>query len=122
MKDASGTGRIRTARFSRSYRVSAAKRKPETGSRKDASAMAAYADAPEPHNLLGIYYEQEGDLQSARKHYRAAYALDPTYKPCCRNLERITCFDFSTKITDADFGDGAEQTEDPLKRKIDISR
>ena len=40
------------------------------------SAMAAFADAPEPHNLLGIYYEQEGDLQSARKHYRAAYALD----------------------------------------------
>ena len=87
-----------------------------------ASAMAAFADAPEPHNLLGIYYEQEGDLQSARKHYRAAYALDPSYKPCCRNLERITCFDFSTKITDADFGDGAEQTEDPFKRKIDISR
>jgi len=87
-----------------------------------ASAMAAYVDAPEPHNLLGIYYEQESDLQAARKHYRAAYALDPTYKPCCRNLERITCFDFSTKITDADFGDGVEQTEDSFKRKKDMLR
>jgi lipoprotein NlpI len=66
--------------------------------------MALYMDAPEPHNLLGILYEMTGDYQAARKHYRAAYALDPTYKPCCRNLERVTSYDFSTKITDMDFG------------------
>ena len=61
-------------------------------------------DAPEPHNLLGIFYELTGDYQAARKHYRAAYALDPTYFPCCRNLERITSYSFSTAITDIDFG------------------
>lgn len=66
--------------------------------------MAQYMDAPEPQNLLGILYELLGDYQAARRHYRAAYALDPTYKPCCRNLERITSYDFSTKITDMDFG------------------
>jgi len=66
--------------------------------------MMMDADAPEPHNLLGICYELMGDYQAARKHYRAAYALDPTYKPSCRNLERITCFTFSANISDMDFG------------------
>jgi len=81
-----------------------------------ATAMASHVDAPEPHNLLGICDEQDGDLQAARKHYRAAYALDPTYKPCCNNLERITSFIFSTKITDVDFGDGAERPENASKK------
>lgn len=58
-----------------------------------AETMMLNPDAPEPHNLLGIYYEMTGDYCAARKHYRAGYALDPTYKPCCRNLERITGFD-----------------------------
>jgi Tfp pilus assembly protein PilF len=69
-----------------------------------AEAMMMDVDAPEPHNLLGILYELSGDYQAARKHYRAAYALDPTYKPSCRNLERITSFCFSTALTDIDFG------------------
>jgi hypothetical protein len=46
-------------------------------------------DTPEPHNLFGILSEIKGKDDSARKHYRAAYALDPTYKPACRNLERL---------------------------------
>lgn len=54
-----------------------------------AYAMALNMDAPQPHNLLGILYELVGDENAARKHYRAAYALDPTYKPACRNLERL---------------------------------
>ena len=75
-----------------------------TAHREIVEVMAMDIDAPEPHNLLGILYELTGDFQAARKHYRAAYALDPTYKPSCRNLERITAFSFSTKITDIDFG------------------
>lgn len=78
-------------------------------SRSDiADAMALNMDAPEPHNLLGILYELMGDRQAARKHYRAAYALDPTYKPSCRNLERLTSYNFSTLSADIDFGTGCE--------------
>ncbi len=58
-------------------------------------AMAMNMDAPEPHNLLGILYELQGDDVAARQHYRAAYALDPTYKPSCRNLERLALYGFN---------------------------
>ena len=44
-------------------------------------AMGKFPNAPEPHNLLGIVMEQEGDHAGAMKHFRAAYALDPTYLP-----------------------------------------
>ena len=60
-----------------------------------AGAMAMDMDAPEPHNLLGILYELMGDDGAARQHYRAAYALDPTYKPSCRNLERLALYGFN---------------------------
>ncbi len=69
-----------------------------------ASCMAMNMDAPEPHNLLGIWYELMGDDVSARQHYRAAYALDPTYKPSCRNLERLTLYGWSSSAAPADFG------------------
>ncbi|MDD3174809.1 MAG: hypothetical protein PHF63_14340 [Herbinix sp.] len=46
-------------------------------------------NAPEPQNLLGIWQELQGNDDMARKHYRAAYALDPTYKPASENLERL---------------------------------
>ena len=92
--------------------VAALRKKDLSGLRENiAQAMAMDMDAPEPHNLLGIHCELTGDLQAARKHYRAAYALDPTYKPCCRNLERITSFDCSTAITDMDFGTADENRE-----------
>lgn len=60
-----------------------------------ARAMTMDMDAPEPHNLLGILYELLGDDGAARQHYRAAYALDPTYKPSCRNLERLVLYGFN---------------------------
>ncbi|MFB0921456.1 MAG: hypothetical protein QMB62_11350 [Oscillospiraceae bacterium] len=57
-------------------------------------AMLLNPDAPQPHNLLGILYELQGDGNRARRHYRAAYSLDPTYRPACKNLEQIcTVFD-----------------------------
>ncbi|NLH01470.1 MAG: hypothetical protein GX488_06175 [Clostridiales bacterium] len=52
-------------------------------------AMQVDPDAPQPHNLLGIWFELHGNTNMARRHYRAAYALDPTYRPACKNLERI---------------------------------
>ena len=60
-------------------------------------------NAPEPHNLLGIWYELRGNEDLARKHYRAAYVLDPTYKPASENLERL-CLYFENKNRGVNFG------------------
>ncbi|MDF2886247.1 MAG: hypothetical protein K0R23_632 [Lacrimispora sp.] len=50
-------------------------------------AIGKYPHAPEPHNLIGILLEKTGDHPSAMKHFRAAWALDPTYLPARQNLE-----------------------------------
>lgn len=49
-------------------------------------AMEAHPHAPEPHNLLGIVLEKTGDHICAMKHFRAAWALDPQYRPASHNL------------------------------------
>ncbi len=49
-------------------------------------AMAEYPHAPEPHNLMGIQLENEEDHIAAMKHFRAAWALDPTYTPARFNI------------------------------------
>ncbi len=61
-------------------------------------AVAENVGAPEPHNLLGILSEYEGDLSNARKHYRAALDLDPTYKPADENLERTTRLKYTKDV------------------------
>lgn len=58
-------------------------------------AIAENLEAPEPQNLIGILYEYEDDLLTAEKHYRAALALDPTYKPALENLNRVSSFRYS---------------------------
>lgn len=68
------------------------------------SAFSENPHAPEPHNLLGLWYEMKGNEDLARKHYRAAYALDPTYKPASKNLERVSTL-FSSKSIPFDFGE-----------------
>ena len=55
-------------------------------------AMGKFPNAPEPHNLLGIVLEKEGNHADAMKHFRAAYALDPTYIPARQNLETYGTF------------------------------
>lgn len=50
-------------------------------------AMEEYPHAPHPHNLLGIVLEKTGNHILAMKHFRAAWALDPTYRPANHNLE-----------------------------------
>ena len=55
------------------------------------SAFGRDVSSPVTHNLLGVLYENRGDQLLAAKHYRAAYALDPSYKPAARNLHRIVC-------------------------------
>lgn len=50
-------------------------------------AMGTYPHAPEPHNLFGILFEKKGEHPTAMKHFRAAWALDPTYIPARQNLD-----------------------------------
>lgn len=56
------------------------------------NAMAEYPDAPQPHNLLGIVLEKQGNHPSAMRHFRAAWALDPTYQPAEENLKTYATF------------------------------
>jgi DNA-binding NtrC family response regulator len=52
-------------------------------------AIAADSSKPEALNLLGALIELRGDWLEALKQYRAALALDPTYKPADENLDRV---------------------------------
>lgn len=54
-----------------------------------AKAMGTFPHAPQPHNLFGIVFEKEGDHIQAMKHFRAAWALDPTYLPARTNMDQI---------------------------------
>ncbi len=65
-------------------------------------------NAPEPHNLLGIWYESQGYNDLARKHYRVAYVLDPTYKPASVNLERVSTL-FLNRVIDMDYGEAENE-------------
>ena len=56
------------------------------------SAMSQYPHSPEPHNLLGVLFEEKGDHLMAMKHFCAALALDPTYGPAQKNLDCYTDF------------------------------
>ena len=67
-------------------------------------AIAFDADAAEPQNLMGIFYELSGDESLAKKHYRAAYALDPAFKPASRNLERLVMPAWGSRRHEIDFG------------------
>ena len=52
-----------------------------------AQAMSAAPHAAQPHNLMGIIAESRNDHVQAMKHFRAAWALDPTYRPARINME-----------------------------------
>lgn len=55
-------------------------------------AMELYPHSPEPHNLMGIIMEKKGDHVSAMRHFRAAWALDPSYLPAFYNLNTYGTF------------------------------
>ena len=57
-----------------------------------AKAMAAAPHAAQPHNLMGIIAESRNDHVQAMKHFRAAWALDPTFLPARINMERYGSF------------------------------
>lgn len=58
-------------------------------------AISLDATKPEPFNLLGVLLEIRNEVNKAQKQYRAALALDPTYKPAQDNLERTGKLDYS---------------------------
>jgi FixJ family two-component response regulator len=61
---------------------------------------AMYIDhaRPEAFNLMGAVLELKRDFGEARRHYQAAYYLDPTYEPAMKNLDRITRWHKTGKI------------------------
>ena len=63
---------------------------------------------PEYHNLLGVIAEHNDDISLACKHYRASYALDPSYKPALNNLNRITDFNSIHTENRPDLGENFE--------------
>lgn len=59
-----------------------------------AEAMAENPHDANPHNLMGILKEHENDHVLAMKHFRAAWALDPTFRPARFNMNKYAaCFD-----------------------------
>lgn len=73
------------------------------------AAMQIDPDAPQPHNLLGIWFALKGNGDKARRHYRAAYSLDPTFGPACKNLETISSVSDDSKLRSFDYGDEASE-------------
>ncbi len=55
-------------------------------------AMGKFPHAAEPHNLIGLLLELQGDHLTALKHFRAAWALNPAYIPARYNLEHFSSF------------------------------
>ncbi|MEG1547474.1 MAG: hypothetical protein RR232_04915 [Clostridia bacterium] len=60
------------------------------------SSMMSHPHDAIPHNLMGLLLEKKQEHANAMKHFRAAYALDPSYRPAAWNLE---CFGEFYKTT-----------------------
>ncbi len=61
-------------------------------------------NAPDCHNLLGILFEVQGNLLQAAKHYRAALALEPSFRPAINNLTRVTSINYHFDYQKIDYG------------------
>ena len=53
-------------------------------------AISINSDRPEAFNLLGGLYEARSNRLEAEKNYRVALALNPSYQPAQKNLDRVT--------------------------------
>lgn len=51
-------------------------------------AMMNYPHSPVIHNLFGILLEKQQNHVLAMKHFRAAYALEPSYLPARYNMDQ----------------------------------
>ncbi|WP_028044343.1 hypothetical protein [Candidatus Stoquefichus massiliensis] len=59
--------------------------------------LMQYPDAPQPQNLLGIIAETKNNKILAMKHYRAAWALAPDYRPARANIDRLVDMEYHRK-------------------------
>jgi DNA-binding NtrC family response regulator len=55
-------------------------------------SLSISANDAEVYNLLGILSEYKEDLHQAQGYYRAALAMDASYRPAIKNLERTSQF------------------------------
>lgn len=85
-------------------------------------AMELFPDAPQPHNLLGILFEKEGNHCSAMKHFRAAYSLDPSYTPAQQNLNTYGTFYSAGKCNYGDTFSAADEAakENPMASRCQV--
>ncbi|MCI2047708.1 MAG: hypothetical protein LKJ90_08340 [Faecalibacterium sp.] len=52
-----------------------------------AQEMEKHPSSAIPHNIYGVAKGAQGDTAEALRHFRAAWALDPTYLPARCNLD-----------------------------------
>lgn len=71
-------------------------------------ATSEDSEKPEPFNLLGVIYEMQHKQAEAMKMYRAALALDPSYKPANENIERAGSSVGSIDLDNINLGDDEE--------------
>lgn len=55
-------------------------------------SIGKYPHAAEIQNLFGVLLKKQGNHVDAMKHFRASWALDPTYLPSRYNLDQYTSF------------------------------
>ena len=85
------------------------------------NAMCIYPSAPQPHNLLGIILEKSGDHLTAMKHFRAAWALDPSYRPAAQNLSTYGTF-FSNGMSAFDESDCPDKKKEKDENGLEAER
>lgn len=69
-------------------------------------AVSLDTSKPDAYNLLGAVTEIMGNMLQAQKYYRAALAIDPSYQPSLKNLERTVRWNRDGEIILDDAGDG----------------
>ncbi len=89
MKSAAPIQQQELTRLCRNAKLLIEEEKYEECKRLISNAMGTFPHAPQPHNLMGILLEQENDVLGAMRHFRSAWALDPTYLPARYNLNRL---------------------------------
>lgn len=78
-------------------------------------AVSLEPEHPEPYNLMGAIHELLGERDHARKMYRAALAVDPSYRPALTNLHRITQWDYRPAAPDLDEGGAGPADVGPVE-------
>lgn len=82
-------------------------------------SMSEYPNSGIPHNLIGILEECRNNHISAMKHFRAAWALDPTFLPARWNLELYGGLNKGTKCAYVEEDVPKEQNQPGYKHVYD---